>query len=203
MISLSQFQVSALSGMILGDGYLQKTGKKNARLRLEHSARFRDYMLWKMSILPRFFQGRPKQISRIHPITRKEYFYIRVQSNSSPILGKFRRIFYVENRKIIPEKAKKLLIHPIGYVIWFYDDGSYYLRDQEAYLSLGKVTQKEAEIASELWKKIGIDNKIRNKGKKGFELIFKKEALWKLKKFFYWYQVESLANKIPRLPRND
>ena len=36
MIKLSLTQKQILYGTILGDGYLQKTGEKNARLRLEH-----------------------------------------------------------------------------------------------------------------------------------------------------------------------
>ena len=38
---------SAIIGMILGDGYLQKTGEKNARLRLEHGYKQKEYLLWK------------------------------------------------------------------------------------------------------------------------------------------------------------
>jgi len=94
MISLSKKQKSILFGIILGDGYLQKTGKKNARLRLEHGGNQKEYLLWKVEKLGRFFQGKPKYLERIHPISRRKYSYWRHQSQSTPYLGKLRNIFY-------------------------------------------------------------------------------------------------------------
>ena len=187
--------------MILGDGYLQKTGKKNARLRLEHAEKYKDYLLWKISLLPRLFQGKPKVIERIHPQTKNKYSFVRAQSNSSPFLGKLRRIFYPENKKVISEKVEKLLIHPVGYVIWYYDDGSWYERDKISYLSLGLVDQNSALNAKNIWERL-LKNQIglKDKKEKGFEIIFNnKEVLKKLRKILYWYQFESLIYKIPKL----
>ena len=200
MIKLSKYQLSALSGMVLGDGYLQKIGKKNARLRLEHAERYKDYILWKMSLLPRLFQGRPKVIERIHPQTKKKYFFVRAQSNSSPLLGKLRKIFYPEGKKVIPEITEKLLKHPIGFVIWYYDDGSWYERDKISYLSLGVIDEKSVLNAKNVWEKLLKSNIIvKDKKEKGFEIIFNKEASNNLSKILYWYQFESLIYKIPKL----
>src|SRR3990167_10219321 len=40
-------QKSVILGSILGDGFLQQTGKNNARLRLEHGLKQKEYLIWK------------------------------------------------------------------------------------------------------------------------------------------------------------
>jgi len=153
MITLTKAQKSALVGMILGDGFLQKTGSKNARLRLEHSLNQEEYLKWKVKLLPKVFQGKFQYLERRHPLTRKIYRYIRIQSHSSPFLGKLRKIFYPEGKKIIPTEAKRMMKHPLGLTVWYLDDGYYYPRDKIGYLYLGKVTKKDGVIAQEILKK--------------------------------------------------
>jgi len=142
MLSLSKEQKSILFGIILGDGYLQKTGKKNARLRLEHGKDQKEYLLWKVRKLGKIFQGRPKYLERIHPSTKRKYCYWRHQSQSAPFLGKLRKIFYPEGKKIIPEKLERYL-SPLTLAVWFMDDGYYYLRDKCGYLYLGNIARFE------------------------------------------------------------
>jgi hypothetical protein len=60
MVSKKQREI--LIGTILGDGYLQKTGKRNARLKLEHSEKQKDYIFWKYEELKNLMQDRPKRI---------------------------------------------------------------------------------------------------------------------------------------------
>lgn len=166
-------QKSILAGTILGDAYLQKTGKKNSRLRFEHSDNQKDYLLWKISKFPKLFQSKPKYLERKHPISGKVYKYWRHQSNSTPELGKWRTIFYREDRKQIPEQLEKFLNDPLSLAVWYMDDGYYYHRDKVSYLYLGRVQEKEAKIA-----KLAIENNFRvlcrilDKKQKGFALYF-------------------------------
>lgn len=174
-------QESALVGMILGDGFLQSTGRKNARLRLEHRADHKDYLIWKANILKSLFQGQPKFISRRHPITGKIYSYVRQQSNSSPILGEFRKIFYPNGKKIIPNNLYKLLKTDLALTIWYLDDGYYYPRDKCAYIYLGRTLREEAELASKaILEKFGLENRLLDKKNKGFVIYFPRRALNKL-----------------------
>lgn len=199
MLKLNKFQVNALIGMILGDGYLQKTGKKNARLRLEHSKKFKDYLEWKMKLLPNLFQGKPKHIKRVHPLTKKEYEYVRAQSNASPFLGKLRKLFYKDSgKKVIPEKLMKLLTLPIGLVIWYYDDGYYNKKDKNAFLYLGRMKKDDAQQAVGVIKtNFGLDVRLIDKKRKGFVVYFPPKETQKLKNYLLDYQVESLKYKIP------
>src|SRR3989338_3202762 len=99
---MTRRQKNALIGMILGDAYLQKTGKRNARLRLEHSIRQKDYLLWKMSLFPNYFQSKVEILERFNHTWGKKYSYVRAQSASGPEFGKVQRLFYQGSKKIIP-----------------------------------------------------------------------------------------------------
>jgi len=204
-MKLTKEQEAALVGMILGDGYLQKTGKKNARLRLEHRADHKDYLSWKTKLLPELFQGSPTFLSRKHPLTQKTYNYVRHQSNSSSLLGEYQRIFYPNDKKQIPKNLGKFLKSDIALAIWYFDDGYYYSRDNCAYIYLGKVSREEAIIASQSIKEsFNLDNRILDKKKKGFVLYFPAKELNRLKTIVEKYTVPVMAYKIKfTQPRND
>lgn len=123
--------------MILGDAYLQKTGKSNARLRLEHSSKQAEYIYWKYEQLKNLFQYVPRELERKHPKTGKVNHYVRLQSHSSPILGKVRRQFYDDNnKKQLPKNVNAVLDSPITIAVWYMDDGYYDKRDKSAHIYL-------------------------------------------------------------------
>src|SRR3989344_8577741 len=101
-MNLTRNQEAILVGSVLGDAFLQKTGARNARLRFEHGAKQKKYLLWKVKALTRFFQGKPTHLSRVHPKTKATYEYWRAQSNATPELGKLRVVFYPKGKKQIP-----------------------------------------------------------------------------------------------------
>ena len=196
MISLSKEQKSILFGIILGDGYLQKTGKKNARLRLEHGGKQKEYLLWKVRKFGKLFQGKAKYLERIHPISKRRYSYWRHQSQSTPYLGKLRNIFYPDGKKKIPEDLEKYLT-PVTLTVWFMDDGYYYLRDRCSYLYLGNVSQEEAEIVAQtLLKKFNIVTRVKQK-KKGYAIYFSPKETQKLKNLIKGYILHQFNYKLP------
>ncbi|MFN3977006.1 MAG: LAGLIDADG endonuclease [Aquificaceae bacterium] len=139
-------QREILIGTILGDGYLQKTGKRNARLKLEHSERQKDYIFWKYEELKNLMQDKPKRIERYNPIWKKSYVYYRCQSHSMPLLGRYKRYFYDEKgKKRIPENIEALLKAPLSLAVWYMDDGHYYPRDGVAYIYLPKYSEEDLQ----------------------------------------------------------
>ncbi len=166
-------QQAILIGMILGDGYLQKTGENNARIRLEHSDKQKEYLFWKGSQFPEFFQGKPKRLIRFNPVYQKEYTYSRWQSNASPIIGKFRKIFYKDGKKVIPEELSKYLKDPLSLTIWFMDDGYYYRRDKIAYLYIPRYSEKEIRILLQTLKRnFGLEVVLKHKKRGELVLTF-------------------------------
>src|SRR3990167_5681331 len=136
---MDKIQQAVIIGSILGDGFLQKTGKNHARLRLEHSLKQQDYLIWKCKILNNFFQKKPEILERFNLKFGKSYQYIRNQSYSGLEFGKLHQLFYVDGKKIIPNKISELLKDPMSLAVWFMDDGYYYPRDRIAYIYLSKL----------------------------------------------------------------
>lgn len=172
-MNLTRNQEAILVGSVLGDAFLQKTGARNARLRFEHGAKQKEYLLWKVKALTRLFQGKPTYLSRVHPKTKATYEYWRAQSNATPEIGKLRAVFYPEGKKRIPPDIAEFLKEPLALAVWYMDDGYYYPKDRNSFLYLGRVSREEAEYACvALSKNFGLSPRVYDKKQKGFALYF-------------------------------
>jgi len=196
-MELTQQQIDVLVGTILGDGFLQKTGEKNARLRLEHGDKQKTYVLWKGNIFGRLFQGAPSYLERIHPKTKETYKYCRWQSSASPSFGKWRKYFYPNGKKIIPSDLGDFLKNPITLAVWYMDDGYFNKIDRNSFVYLGRVTLAEAEILQKaISKNFGIETTIYDKKNKGFALFFGARETEKLQTLIKPFIIESLQYKL-------
>jgi hypothetical protein len=196
-MKLTKQQTSVLIGTILGDGFLQKTGEKNARLRLEHSQKQKDYVLWKGMIFGRLFQGKPSLLERIHPISKTTYKYCRWQSSTCPAFGKWRKYFYPNGKKIIPNNIGNFLTEPISLAVWYMDDGYFNKIDRNSYIYLGRILLSEAEILQKaINKNFAILVTIYDKKNKGFALFFGAKETKELQKIIKPFIIESLQYKL-------
>jgi hypothetical protein len=144
-MKLSRRQKEIVYGLILGDAYIQKTGKQNARFRLEHSIKQKEYMDWLYRELENLFAHKPNYLKRVHPKTKNTNEYVRLQSNAMPWFGKLRKVFYGEQGKFIPEQIDEILKSSLTLAVWYMDDGHYYSRDKSAHIYLQKYSQVEQE----------------------------------------------------------
>lgn len=170
---MNKRQKAILIGMILGDTYLQKTGKNNARIRLEQSMKQQEYLVWKAHQFPEFFQGKPTMLTRLNPKYGKTYEYVRWQSYASPEIGKFQKLFYLKDRKGIPSALSTVLVDPLSLAVWYMDDGYLYHRDKMAYIYLPTYTKEEISILlSVLEKNFGINPIVKTKKRNTMVLVF-------------------------------
>lgn len=194
---LTNTQRDIIVGSILGDGFLQKTGADNARLRFEHSSKQKPYLLWKIGKMPDLFQGRVTHLDRVHPGSGKTYSYIRSQSNAAPYLGKLRQTFYAEGRKQIPTNIEELL-SSLVLAVWYMDDGYYYKRDNCAYLYVCQVKKVEAiRIQEALSRKLGLSTRLLDKSQKGWALYFSPTETTKLSQLISKYVILEMSYKLP------
>ena len=199
-MNLSLIQKQIVYGIILGDGYLKKTGKRNARLRLEHSKKQKEYIFWKVEQFKNLFQGKPKYIERIHPKTKRKYEYWRHQSVSTPYFGKLRKIFYPQDKKRIPKDLKKYLSHRT-LAVWYMDDGYFYQKNRDSYLYLGTVSKEEAAITSKaILDLFNLSNSVMDKKNKGYLIYFSPKIAKKLKKILKKYTISQFDYKFPSDP---
>lgn len=190
-------------GCILGDGFIQKTGKKNARLRLEHSVKQKDYIFWKWKMLKRYMQDKPKMISRFNPIWQKKYDYYRCQTHSSPQFGKLHQMFYANHQKQIPLEIKKLLTSLV-LAIWFMDDGYYYKRDKTAYIYLSPLPDKDIKrLQDTLKENFCLTSKLEKKKTGALNFKFSVIETKKLVKIIAPHIIPSMRYKINEEPRID
>ncbi len=194
-------QREILIGAILGDGYLQRTGKGNARLKLEHSERQKDYLWWKYEELKNLMQDKPKSIQRYNPLWKRTYTYYRCQTHAMPLLGHYKRLFYDEQgRKRIPENIGQLLKSPLSLAVWFMDDGHFYSRDKVAYIYLPRYSEEELQrLVSALRDNFGLQTWVV--WKKGYPcLYFPPEAARKLAEVIRPWVHPTMHHKIPPDP---
>lgn len=181
----------------MGDSYLQNNGT-NVRLRFEHSLAQEEYLIWKFNSLKRIFSLTSIiKLNRIHPLTKREYKYIRCQSKTLPELRTIKEVFYKDDKKIVPADLKNYIAKPVSLAVWFMDDGYYYKRDKCGYLYLGNVVKKEALICQEVLKNnFGLETKVLSK-KKGYALYFSRLEMLKLKKIISKHIIPLFKYKIP------
>lgn len=197
---MTQRQKNALIGMILGDAYLQQTGKQNARIRLEHSIRQREYLEWKVNLLRDYFQTKIQSLNRTNTIWNKTYQYVRIQSTSSPEFGKLRKLFYRDSIKIVPKNINDIFKNGLSLAIWFMDDGYYYQRDKMSYIYIPKYEDESiGNLLSCLKENFNLMPVVKRK-KKGLVLVFSVIETKKLIELIKKFIVVSMTYKIPLDP---
>ena len=177
---MTQRQKDIAIGMILGDAYLQKTGKRNARLRLEQGFSQRNYLEWKVDQFKNYFQSKIRALERENPVWKKTYQYVRIQSTASPDFGKLRSIFYNSSQKIIPKTIAMIFKKPLSLAVWFMDDGYYYQRDKIAYLYIPNFDKESIKYLLEALRYNFNLLPILKKKKRGLVLVFSVQETQKL-----------------------
>ena len=194
-------QKAIIVGTILGDAFVQKTGSKNARLRLEHGEKQKEYLLWKGQQFPRLFNGSPARMTRVHPETKKTYTYWRWQSNATPELGKWRAQFYPEGKKRIPVDLSEYLHNSLGLAVWYMDDGYYSPIQKHSFLYLGRVSRSEAQCAADtIHRNFDLSPRVYDKKNKGFALFFPVAETKKLHALIAREVVPSMKYKLSLTP---
>lgn len=200
-VNLTKRQQAILTGTLLGDGFLQKTGSKNARLRLEHGGRQKEYLLWKGAQFPKLFNTEPDYIERIHPKTKQTYTYWRLQSHATPELGKWQTLFYTDGAKHIPRTLAELLTERIALATWYMDDGYYDPKQKHSLIYLGRVSREEADIARDaIEKNFSLSPRVYDKKVKGFALFFPVAETKKLHTLLRSEIIDSMKYKLSLTP---
>lgn len=201
-MELTSRQKEILNGMILGDAYLQKTGRNNARLRLEHSYKQKAYMDWKYSELEHIFQSEPLFIERVHPLSNRTYQYLRLQSYASLFLGTMRQKFYSDQGKMLPKELDEVLKSSLTIAVWYMDDGYYDARDKSAHIYLQALESEEIQrLITALRQQHGIRCKAYSRpDRKACQLNFRSADKDKLLALVAPHCVPTMSYKIPLTP---
>lgn len=125
VISLNDKRIqNIVYGLVLGDGFLSPETKREkfSSLRLKYDDKYFSYVEWLHKELA------PLGVSPIKIHTG--YHQHRFDTQSSTWLGKVRRLFYPNGKKLIPKTIKKLIVDPISVAVWYMDDGNFDFRSK-------------------------------------------------------------------------
>lgn len=118
-------QSSILTGLLLGDGSLEFNGYRGTRLQIKQSEEKKDYVFW----LYKHFQAITKTSPQQRTDTDQWYFGTRFYEN----LTQWRKIFYPNGKKRIPNEIKDFLVSPLSLAVWYMDDGKLDYREKYHY----------------------------------------------------------------------
>lgn len=117
-LKITQKQREIITGLILGDGHLEtRTNSKTYRLKVEHSIKQKDYVLWLYNELKNLIPG------EIYETKRDTRHFIGFRTYSTSLFRFYGKQFYPCGKKVIPIVIDKILT-PLALAIWFMDDGS-------------------------------------------------------------------------------
>ena len=187
MGSLTQFQKSVILGSVLGDGYVRIVpGRKDAFLEINHSAKAKEYVDWKYSVL--------KNISKSPPKIRKSgedriayRFFTRQHAEITEILNGF----YKNGKKTIPSNLK---LDSLMLAVWFMDDGSK-SRKFDVYLNTQQFGLHDQKKLLRALREMGLRARL-NRDKSYYRIRFLKESVSKLNNLIKLHIVPSMKYKL-------
>lgn len=111
-----------LVGTLLGGACIEKNGRF-WRVRIDHGAKERAYVLWKDDRLRDLAASPPREVRVADPRTGRTYVHHRFDTRSTEALGTYRDLFYRDGRKVVPADVETLLKSPLTLAVWYMDDG--------------------------------------------------------------------------------
>lgn len=139
----SQYAKKVLLGTILGDGCLVAGSKTTAYLKLCHSSKQIDYLMWKIEVLFPLLGDFRLQIvkdatgKRIHAYTLSKHYLIHIYND-----------FYLDKLKIVQNNVLHRLT-PLSIAVWYMDDGTIVRDDKNRFYGVRLVTDGFIEDDSE------------------------------------------------------
>lgn len=208
---LTKTQKQFLIGTLLGDGtlYLGKRNK-NARLKVEHTEKDKQYLKFKYLLMGKFVTGRIMRDMRERKFdkqTRKYYSGLIFITTTHPEFTRFHKLFY-KDEIYVPDRAcyrKKIVtdeilskLTPFGLAIWIMDDGYYNKKHKFMDLYTMNFTYKE-HLLMQNWfeEKYSIFPKIDyHKQSSKYYLRFNLSDTRKLVRIIRPYVIRSMRRKV-------
>lgn len=177
----TQEQLSIINGSLLGDGHLTKIKNKKSAFCKNQCGKHNDYLYWhfeKLKPYSNYFKEGDNWVKG------KKYKRVVFRTLSNEFFGSLRNKWYCDNKKIIPSSLE---LNPLIIAIWFFDDGSNYLKKRCCKFSTECFSQEDCNflirqlsyfnIESYLTKRKAIQ--IKAKSYKAFIDLIAPYMLWK------------------------
>ncbi len=189
---LSFYQQQLIVGTLLGDGcLLNSRNNKKARLQVRHSLKHQEYVLWKYQFLKPLVKTKP----RIDKHNNSFYFRTRFKS----CLKHLHKLFYENNKKVVPVDIRKHLLSPLALTTWLMDDGNGYQHYSGFRISTYGFSRSENQRLQQcLDQNFGLKTSLCT-DHKGHQILILSQSSQQLKKITKSYQVNCMKYKFSHL----
>ncbi len=184
-------------GKLLGDGHLETANGRTYRLKIEHSLKQKDYVLWAYNELKNMCPSEPK--IKVHKRGNNEYKKSWFNTSYSGSLRFYYQQFYKNEKKIVPKLIHRWLT-PLTLAVWFMDDGSIKSSAHKArILNTQSFTKEEIEkLIKTLKEKFDLQSKLRRQ-KEGYQIMILSESADRFAKLIQEYIIPSMKYKLKGL----
>lgn len=146
LINMSELQVNAILGSLLGDAYLQKSGETTKSVHWNHSSKQMEYVQHKYQILQEFATREP-QIK-----TNPGYgeYWATLHLRATTLFHYLYVLCHPSNcqRKVITQAYLDQITHPIALAWWFMDDGSRQKDSNTGNIATNGFSEEEIQLLS-------------------------------------------------------
>ena len=197
--NLTQREYNILLGMVLGDAHVRQL-KRESRIEVSHSGKQKDYLFWKYENLKRWIISKPRFLKVYDKRFDKIYTRWRFRTKSHKVFSSLRKLFYSNNKKIVPQRIEKTLKSPLSLAVWFMDDGGRRNDCYGVFLNTLSFTKAENEVLRKCLKKnFSLDSRI-HWIQDGYRLYILSKEAKRFSKLVYSHIIPSMSYKLPFNP---
>ena len=192
-ILLTKEEHDLIIGSLLGDASIRQR-ERNSCFRFTHSIKQSSYAEYKKNILKEFGLSEFREVKR----KIKDSFIraIDFATKTHPVFNYYRKLFYLNNKKIITKEILEQL-NPKSLAIWICDDGSYDNKQGYIVLCTNAYSLEEHKLMKHFFKeKFGLDPTIGFRDNKYYFLRFKQQDSKKLIEIIKPFIINSMLYKI-------
>ena len=183
-----------LIGSLLGDGGLQILNKGiNANFKEYHSAKQKEYLLWKRKYL-NIFNAKIKEYKVFDKRTNEYYYHILLWTKTHPILTKYFRLLYKKNKKSLNKQVLEK-IGPLALAVWYCDDGSFGYINQNGKIATYLSYEDNVLIVKFLKEKFNINCTVNKDGNE-YHIYFSVKEIKKFLNLIKDYAPECMNYKL-------
>lgn len=151
-------QQSVLDGSLLGDGHLTNPQYGNSAFQKTQTSRRREYLDWTHEVLGEYSSS----VNDYDNWAKgKKYRKSQLLSSALPIFTDMRNRWYADNTKVVP---RDLSLNPMSVAIWFFDDGSNYLKKRQCRFATNSFSVEDCEFLCRQLKQLRIESYITSAG---------------------------------------
>ena len=178
---ISQNFKDILIGLLLGDLCAQKRSiNGNTNLHFEQGYKNKEYLLHLYDLFKDYCNSKPKISNRLpDKRTNKVYSRIRFVTYSLPCFNEFHKLFYLNNKKVIPLNIEELLT-PLGLTYWICDDGTFCKKHKYIRIATNSYTLEEINLLLRVLNKKFYFNYYAIKDSKGYVITISSRSIYNM-----------------------